>query len=126
MSTIKVTTRHLKPGFYTRKRIPDWSPIYCRHGGHSTKHRRLLKEYVSISKFTSFLSGTGRRQSAKLNQVQLSDACQGHRRCLCHSLTKCFHLFRSCPRLGQKLVWDIVAHYSGNMETRLKPGSHMS
>ena len=43
--------------------------------GH--RHRGLIKKYVSVSKFSSYLSGTSQRQSAKLNQVQLSRHLSG-------------------------------------------------
>ena len=58
--------------------IPDWSPTYCRHGDIVPDIARRLKKYVSsMSKFTSFLSEIGRRQSAKVNQVQLSRYLSG-------------------------------------------------
>ena len=45
------------------------------------------------------------------------DTCLGHRRCLRHSPTKCLHILRKCPRLGRRLVWNIVADHSSHMDT---------
>ena len=74
---------------------------------HETDFRhRLLKKYVPISKLSLCLSRTGSRQLVSWIKFNFPDTCLGCRRCLHHSPTKCYHMFRQCHWVGLRLIWE--------------------
>ena len=115
--------------------IPNWSPTYLKPGLHMRTMIADLSQTWGIQYQTT---PTAEKVcfhvkicfifvwdwSATVGKVEPSStflipACLGYRRFLPHKVRpKCFHMLRNCPRLGQRLVWDIVTDYSGYVETR--------